>query len=534
MPFGSIQNYKNMNRTKPQKYISNCKKNNLMNMNTIHRSSGLYNSMVSKSIRSLSTNGYSNSRSNGNTAPNSSFTDKLSSNLSESLNAQPHIDENKEDEIIDSKDPKDHPSLRIINFSKNNEPENSNLKLGPMNTIQEYNPEKKRIKLSQKEIEQRFAYYFLPNDYPQSVNPGYLKFSMLISLSAVSITLMSFISTQALFVALGSTTTNASLYSAAYTWVLKDGIGQLGGIIFAGKYGKSFDQDVKKWRFLAMLAMNVAIIIEMVTLKFPGAFIYLASLANIGKNVTFLCASATRANINLRFARRNNIGDIASKAVTQFTASSLTGIGIGLIISKAFNIASFNTIFPLFSFLTMTNVICSYYSTMIVDEYYFNKERFHILYNEYIQKNTILDVQSVGGKEQFYLPSFLNDNIEHVIKVGEFSLVDQINYCKTQGRNDTADILIRQSQDTDKNFTYYIHWTKTKKNIFPFTRSKSREYYINLNIGLNATNEQILKAYFFALMLHEKLEKKLDKQLPAQVRKTFARIDDKYHKTRTE
>ena len=149
----------------------------------------------------------------------------------------------------------------------------------------------------------------------------------------VAITVLNFISTQALFVALGSTTTQASLYSAAYTWVLKDGIGQLGGILFAGKFGKSFDEDVKKWRFMCMVLMNISIIVEMITLRFPYLFIYLASLANVGKNVTFLCSAATRASINLRFAKRNNIGDIAGKAVTQFTTASLIGMAISLIIS---------------------------------------------------------------------------------------------------------------------------------------------------------------------------------------------------------
>lgn len=83
-----------------------------------------------------------------------------------------------------------------------------------------------------------------------------------------------------------------------------------------------------------MILFNISIIVEMITLRFPGAFIYLASLANIGKNVTFLCAAATRASINLRFAKRNNIGDIAGKGVTQFTTSSLVGMAIGLVISK--------------------------------------------------------------------------------------------------------------------------------------------------------------------------------------------------------
>ena len=54
-----------------------------------------------------------------------------------------------------------------------------------------------------------------------------------------------------------------------YTWVLKDGIGQLGGILFASRYGSNFDEDIKKWRFLALFALNLSIYIEIMTLKFP-------------------------------------------------------------------------------------------------------------------------------------------------------------------------------------------------------------------------------------------------------------------------
>jgi hypothetical protein len=247
-------------------------------------------------------------------------------------------------------------TISIINFKKADEPDHSRLVIDNKNNIKEHNPLKIHFALSRKELEQNFSYYFLPNGYPHSVSAGYAKFTILFTLSMFCITIMSFISTQALFVALGSTMTKASLYSAAYIWVLKDGIGQLGAILFAGKYGSNFDEDIKRWRFLCMILMNISIIVEMTTLRFPGAFIYLASLANVGKNVTFLCASATRANINLRFAKKNNIGDIAGKTVTQFTTASLLGIGVGLFVSKAFNIASIYTIFPLFTALTLTNI----------------------------------------------------------------------------------------------------------------------------------------------------------------------------------
>jgi len=104
--------------------------------------------------------------------------------------------------------------------------------------------------------------------------------------------------------------------SAAYTWVLKDGLGQLGGILFAGRYGTNFDEDIKKWRFLSMLTLNASIFMEIMTLKCPQHFLLLASIANVGKNICFLLASASRGSINMRFAKKNNMGDISGKSVS--------------------------------------------------------------------------------------------------------------------------------------------------------------------------------------------------------------------------
>ena len=57
--------------------------------------------------------------------------------------------------------------------------------------------------------------------------------------------------------------------AAAYQWVLKDGIGQLGAIMFAGRYGQNFDSDIKKWRFMSVFVLNMALWIEITALAFP-------------------------------------------------------------------------------------------------------------------------------------------------------------------------------------------------------------------------------------------------------------------------
>lgn len=69
--------------------------------------------------------------------------------------------------------------------------------------------------------------------------------------------------------------------------------------MFASRYGRNFDEDIKKWRFMAMIVLNISIYIEILTLKFPNYFLALASLANVGKNICFLLASASRASINM-------------------------------------------------------------------------------------------------------------------------------------------------------------------------------------------------------------------------------------------
>lgn len=151
-----------------------------------------------------------------------------------------------------------------------------------------------------------------------------------------------------------------------------------------------------------------------------------------------------------------------------------------------------------------------------------------------MDSNKILGVKAVNELELFYLPTFLNKNIEHVIKIGEFSLADQINYCKQQGRHGTADSLIEQAQKKDKNFTYYVHWTKTKQSNIPFKQSRTREYFINVNLSVNSSNKDIIKAYFFALKLHDILDKKLDEKLHKDVRNSYTTLSDKDHKTRSQ
>ena len=110
--------------------------------------------------------------------------------------------------------------------------------------------------------------------------------------------------------------------AAALNWVIKDGVGQLGGVLFASVVSDRFDADPRYWRFVSSLALDASTLLELLSPLAPGCFLPIASVANVGKNVSFLSASASRAALHLALAREGNLADVTAK-----TGSQARGVG---------------------------------------------------------------------------------------------------------------------------------------------------------------------------------------------------------------
>ncbi|CAE7441460.1 RUS4, partial [Symbiodinium microadriaticum] len=74
--------------------------------------------------------------------------------------------------------------------------------------------------------------------------------------------------------------------------------------------------------------MDVSSFIELLTPLCPAYFLPLASIANIGKNISFLSASASRAAIHKSFAIHENLADITAKSGSQTVLASLLGTSL--------------------------------------------------------------------------------------------------------------------------------------------------------------------------------------------------------------
>ena len=173
-----------------------------------------------------------------------------------------------------------------------------------------------------------------------------------------------------------------------------------------------------------MATLNAAILIEIMTLKFPHLFLFLASTANMGKNICFLMAAASRAQINMRFAKQNNIADIAGKSVSIFTSTSLVGMGIGICLSKLIDISQLSQLAPVFGFFTFVNLYTSYVSAGMIDDIYLNNQTSKVLFDQLFDKGceTMPTVKEVNALTVYAVPNWLNYNYCRYIRFGEKSL----------------------------------------------------------------------------------------------------------------
>ncbi len=168
---------------------------------------------------------------------------------------------------------------------------------------------------------------FLPKGYPNSVRDGYVRYAAGTGLGTMLSSAGGVLSLQSLLVAIGMGA-GAIPLAATLNWIIKDGLGQLGGVLFASAVNNKFDAEPKRWRFIASTALEFSSFLELLTPLAPQYFLPIAAVANIGKNVSCLAASASRAAIHQSFAVSENLADVTAKAGSQTILCSTMGTGM--------------------------------------------------------------------------------------------------------------------------------------------------------------------------------------------------------------
>lgn len=225
--------------------------------------------------------------------------------------------------------------------------------------------------------------YFLPQNYPASVTPSYLAYSKWVFIGSVFGTASGVLSMQCLLASLGLGAA-AVPASAAINWVLKDGLGQLGGMLFASLVSTRFDMQPVRYRLFSAVALDASVLLEILTPLVPALFLPLAAIANIGKNISWLAASASRAAIHRSFMRRENLADLTAKCGSQTILASLVGTALGIGISVGTGAAT-APILACFLALSGGHIFSMYRALRVVVVPHLTEHRVDILANRYLQ-----------------------------------------------------------------------------------------------------------------------------------------------------
>lgn len=142
---------------------------------------------------------------------------------------------------------------------------------------------------------ERVVAVFFPEKYPGSVTANYASFAqwnfvqvhvickLILQVGNVAGTMTGVLSTQALLSALGLGMAGSLPLAATLNWIIKDGFGLLGGVLYTSVFSGHFDTDPKRYRFSASVALQVASLCEIATVLIPHMFLLSASISNIGK-----------------------------------------------------------------------------------------------------------------------------------------------------------------------------------------------------------------------------------------------------------
>lgn len=170
---------------------------------------------------------------------------------------------------------------------------------------------------------------FLPVGYPNSVGPNYLEFALWQSVTNFATTANGVLASTFLLYSVGLGA-GAIPTAGALNWVLKDGLGQVGTLLFGKAIAHNFDIHSKSWYFLSCVLICMATGLEILTMLVPNMFLVLGSIANMVKGLSWMAGGSTRSVFNLSFVRDNNIADITAKGTSQYIFASLFGTAAGV------------------------------------------------------------------------------------------------------------------------------------------------------------------------------------------------------------
>ncbi|CAH0716101.1 unnamed protein product, partial [Brenthis ino] len=325
-----------------------------------------------------------------------------------------------------------------------------------------------------------FTKIFMPQGYPYSVSKDYTAYQIWDTAQAFCSTITGILATQEVLRGMGVGDTNATPLAATVTWVLKDGCGHLGRILFAYSHGTHLDAYSKKWRLFADILNNAAMCIEIALPLFSKYVTFALCISTIMKAIVGVAGGATRAAMTQHHAIRGNMADVAAKDSAQETAVNLVASMVALFIISIFG----NSIFIFFLMLIL-HISFNYLAVRAVCLRSLNEPRFLLVIDEYLKKEQVETPCKINRSEPIILYQLGSNMLDLII-------------CGYQ-------IKLGQSMSQVMTKSYIaMHWELinvlySDRNYILFTHKDTRVMHVFIKD--NGTVDDVLCAYFHAVLL---------------------------------
>ncbi|XP_064972023.1 protein root UVB sensitive 6-like isoform X2 [Musa acuminata AAA Group] len=240
--------------------------------------------------------------------------------------------------------------------------------------------------------------YVVPEGFPDSVTPSYVPYMTWRALKYFFGGAMGVFTTRTLLSSVGVSKNRATSGAVAINWILKDGAGRIGKMLFA-RQGKKFDYDLKQLRFAGDLLMELGAGVELATAAVPHLFLPLACAANVVKNVAAVTSTSTRTPIYKAYAKGENIGDVTAKGESVGNMADLLGTGLCILISKRNP-----SLVASFAFLSCGYVFSAYQEVKSVVLNTLNRARFTVAVDSFIKTGHVPSLKEGNSKENIFRP----------------------------------------------------------------------------------------------------------------------------------
>eukprot|EP00658_Telonema_sp_P-2_P004308 TRINITY_DN11618_c0_g2_i3.p1 TRINITY_DN11618_c0_g2~~TRINITY_DN11618_c0_g2_i3.p1 ORF type:complete len:294 (+),score=32.03 TRINITY_DN11618_c0_g2_i3:413-1294(+) len=171
-------------------------------------------------------------------------------------------------------------------------------------------------------------------------------------------------------------------------------------LVLAAHMASDLDNDNKRWRLVADVTNDLAMMIEIFSACLPeGLFMICVCIASILRAVCGVSGGSSRASLTQHFATRRNTADVSAKDGSQETAASFIGMWFGMLVAYLVPATSLLATSAIFLFFTAAHLYCNYKAVCSVCLRHFNQVRAHLCMSQFVAQGTIPSCSWVNRRD---------------------------------------------------------------------------------------------------------------------------------------